>query len=75
VSKQKRYIVFPIDEKKELAEEFNVSLQAVYNALNYKTKSKKAKAIRAVAMNRGGMEYPPQSLNTSDEEQRRTKKS
>ena len=45
----------PYGGKRELAKEFQVSDQAVYDALNFKTNSAIAKAIRERALQENGL--------------------
>ncbi|KAA6339739.1 hypothetical protein EZS27_012337 [termite gut metagenome] len=71
-----KYIELPAETKEIIARECNVSIQAVYDALNHKTNSKRANAIRAAAMNRGGIEFVPQPQHkTLDKEHRKVNKS
>lgn len=50
-----KWIILPYGGKKQLAKEFNVSEQAVYDALNYKTNSDMAKDIREKALLMNGI--------------------
>jgi hypothetical protein len=62
-----KYIVLPIKEKRRLATDFGVSLVAVYDALKFKTRSSRSNAIRAAAMQRGGMVYHPENFGKTFE--------
>ncbi|KAA6347856.1 hypothetical protein EZS27_004721 [termite gut metagenome] len=64
---KKRYIEIELIKKKELAGEFKISVRAVYDALNYKTQSGTAKAIRAAALQRGGRVYVPEDFGKNFE--------
>lgn len=54
-----KYIYVDSDKKVELATDFKTSKVSVQSALNFQTQSNLAKAIRAAAMNRGGVVYDP----------------
>ncbi|KAA6343123.1 hypothetical protein EZS27_009189 [termite gut metagenome] len=54
--------------KKELARDFKISVRAVYDALNYKTQSGTAKAIRAAALQRGGRVFVPEDFEKISEQ-------
>jgi hypothetical protein len=54
---KERYIRVEPAMKKWLAQKFGISVRAVGDALNYKTQSGTAKAIRATALQRGGWVY------------------
>jgi hypothetical protein len=65
---KKRYIEIELAIKKELAEDFKISVRAVYDALNYKTQSGTAKAVRAAALQRGGRVFVPEDFGKTYEQ-------
>ena len=61
--KPEKYIDLSSDKIKEVSEIKEVSIQVVYAALNYETKSPLAMFIRAWALQNGGIEYVAQKSN------------
>jgi hypothetical protein len=53
-----KHIYLPAPDKKKLANDFKTSRVTVWSALNFKTQSGFAKALRAAALERGGVNYP-----------------
>lgn len=49
-----KYISVSPQQKKEISAEIGCCLQAVYNALNYKTDGELANRVRSLALKKGG---------------------
>ncbi|KAA6346398.1 hypothetical protein EZS27_006048 [termite gut metagenome] len=64
---KERYIRIEPDKKKELAKDFGISVRAVGDALNCKTQSGTAKAIRAAALQRGGKMFVVENVGKTFE--------
>jgi hypothetical protein len=54
MEKKERLIKVSPEVKKQIAEDFKVSIKTVCSALNFETNSAKAITLRAAARNRGG---------------------
>lgn len=54
-----KQIFLPDEVKKEVAKTFKVSYVTLWNALTFKTRSDRARMLRAAALQRGGVMYDP----------------
>lgn len=57
MEKKERLIKVSPEVKKQIADDFKVSIKTVCSALNFETQSAKAMTLRAAAINRGGKLY------------------